>query len=74
VTGNSSDPSTQGSALTVYEGLTTTNKVLISVDDLGKATWGKVDSTRTEGFSGSFTTNSGKTVTIVNGLITNITP
>lgn len=65
-------PNIPGSALTVYEGITTTNRVLISVNDLGAATWGKVDSSRTFGFNGSFQTSSGKTVVIQNGLIVDI--
>ena len=69
---NGIGPNTPGSALTVYEGITTSNRVLVSVDDLGAATWGKVDSTRTEGASGTFTTVNGKTVTVTKGLITNI--
>lgn len=74
VSGTLDNPAAEGTALMVYEGVTTTNKVLISVTSQGKATWGKVDSNRTTGASGTFTSANGKTITVTNGLITSITP
>jgi hypothetical protein len=45
---------------------------VLAYSSAGVSGWGKVTSTNTTGASGSFTSNDGKTITVTNGLITNI--
>jgi len=47
-------------------------KMLASVTATGHSNWSKVTSSYTTGASGSFTSVDGKTITVTNGLITNI--
>jgi hypothetical protein len=47
-------------------------KVLTCITSDGKTNWGKVTSNYTTGATGSFTSQDGKTITVTNGLITNI--
>jgi hypothetical protein len=59
-------------SIQLLDGTEGIGKALGSVTGDGKANWVKIDSTYTTGASGSFTTTDGQTVTVTNGLITNI--
>jgi hypothetical protein len=77
VSGTLLDPAAPGSALTVYEGVSSTNKVLISSDAIGGVTWGKINKDHMDPsvtYTGTLTVSTpssgSKTITIRNGLIT----
>ena len=76
VEGGAETPGTPGNAFRMYEGVDTTNKVILAQNGVGSTTWGKVTKDYTTGVSQTLQVakNGGGyyNVYIQNGLITNV--
>jgi len=59
-------------AIQLQDGTQAAGKFLKSVTNNGEANWANITSSDTTGATGTFTSQDGKTITVTNGLITNI--